>query len=142
MLRAVSQRNVELLEGLFAGAQSLDKEAVLALLPQMISELCDPEIEWIEDPNRADARVYRGHEGVRASWERWLENFEEYGFEVESITDHGNRVLVAGAEHGRGRASGADVAARVYVVCTFRGDKILRYEEFYDEQDAVAALQR
>jgi ketosteroid isomerase-like protein len=138
----VSQQDVELLEGLFAGVQNLDKEAVLALLPQMISELCDPEIEWIEDPTRADARVFRGHDGVRASWERWLENFDEYGFEVESITDHGDRVLVAGAEHGRGRASGADVAARVHVVCTFRDGKILRYEEFYDEQHALAALER
>jgi ketosteroid isomerase-like protein len=138
----VSQQNVDFLEGLFAGAQSLDKEAVLAALPQMISEICDPEIEWVEDPKRADARIYRGHDGVRASWERWLENFEEYGLEVESIRDHGDRVLVTGAEHGRGRASGADVTARIYVVCTFRAGKVLRYEEFYDEQDALAVLER
>jgi ketosteroid isomerase-like protein len=137
----VSQQNVELLEALFAGAQSLDKEAVLALLPQMIPEMCDPEIEWVEDPGRADSTIYRGHEGVRASWERWLENFDEYGIEVESISDHGDRVLVTGAEHGRGLASGADVSARVYVVCTFRDGKILRYEEFYDEQNALAALE-
>jgi hypothetical protein len=24
--------------------------------------ICDPEIEWIEDPQRADSRTYRGHE--------------------------------------------------------------------------------
>jgi ketosteroid isomerase-like protein len=136
----VSQQNVELLEALFAGAQSLDKEAMLAALPQLIPELCDPEIVWVEDPTRADSRTYRGHEGVRASWERWLENFEEYGVEVESMSDHGDRVLVTGVEHGRGRASGAEVSARVYVLCTFRAGKILRYEEFYDEQDALAAL--
>jgi ketosteroid isomerase-like protein len=138
----VSQQNVDFLEALFAGAQRLDKEAMLAALPQMIPEMCDPEIVWVEDPTRADGRIYRGHEGVRASFERWLENFEEYGVEVESISDHGDRVLVKGVEHGRGRASGADVSARVYVLCTFRGGKILRYEEFYDEQDALAALKR
>jgi ketosteroid isomerase-like protein len=138
----VSQENVEFIEGLFAGAQDLDKEAVLAALPQMIPEMCDPEIEWIEDPSRADGKVYRGHEGVRESWERWLENFDEYGLEVESVSDHGDRVLVTGIERGRGRASGAEVSARVYVVCTFRAGKILRYEEFYDEQGARAALER
>lgn len=138
----MSQQNVDLLAGLFAGAQSLDKEAVIAALPQMIPEMCDPEIEWVEDPTRADTRTYRGHEGVRASWERWIENFDEYSFEVESISDHGDRVLVRGVERGRGRASGADVSAHVYVVCTFRGDKILRYEEFYEEQAALAALER
>jgi ketosteroid isomerase-like protein len=137
----VSQQNVELLEALFAGAQSLDKEAMLAALPRLIPEMCDPEIVWVEDPTRADSRTYRGHDGVRASWERWLENFDEYGVEVESMSDHGDRVLVTGVEHGRGRASGAEVSARVYVLCTFRAGKILRYQEFYDEQDALAALE-
>jgi ketosteroid isomerase-like protein len=138
----VSQQDVELLEALFAGAQSLDKEAMLAALPQLIPEMCDPDVVWVEDPTRADSRTYRGHDGVRASWERWLENFDEYGFEVESMSDHGDRVLVTGIEHGRGRASGAEVSARVYVLCTFRAGKILRYQEFYDEQDALAALER
>jgi ketosteroid isomerase-like protein len=138
----VSQRDVELLEALFAGAQSLDREAMLAALPQLIPEMCDPEVVWVEDPTRADSRTYRGHEGVRASWERWLENFDEYGVEVESMSDHGDRVLVTGVERGRGRASGAEVSARVYVLCTFRAGKILRYQEFYDEQDALAALER
>jgi ketosteroid isomerase-like protein len=138
----VSQQDVELLEALFAGAQSLDKEAMLAALPQLIPEMCDPEVVWVEDPTRADSRTYRGHDGVRASWERWLENFDEYGVEVESMSDHGDRVLVTGVEHGRGRASGAEVSARVYVLCTFRSGKILRYQEFYDEQDALAALER
>ncbi len=138
----MSQQDVELLEALFAGAQSLDKEAMLAALPQLIPEMCDPEIVWVEDPTRADSRTYRGHEGVRASWERWLENFDEYGVEVESMSDHGDRVLITGVEHGRGRASGAEVSARVYVLCTFRAGKILRYQEFYDEQDALAALER
>jgi ketosteroid isomerase-like protein len=45
-------------------------------------------------------------------------------------------------EHGRGSASAADVSAGVHVVVTFRAGKILRYEEFYDERDALAALER
>ena len=45
-----------------------------------VLQTSDPEIEWVEDPRRADGRVYRGHEGVRESWERWLENFDRYGF--------------------------------------------------------------
>jgi ketosteroid isomerase-like protein len=138
----VSQENVDFLVGLFAAAGSLDREGVLAALPQMIPEVCDPEIEWVEDPTRADGKTYRGHEGVRESWERWLENFDEYGFEIETISDHGDRVMVEAVEHGRGSASGADVSARVYMLCTFRDGKVLRYEEFYDERAALAALER
>jgi ketosteroid isomerase-like protein len=45
-------------------------------------------------------------------------------------------------EHGRGSASGADVTARSYQVVTFRDGKVLRYEEFYEERAALAALER
>jgi hypothetical protein len=59
---------------------------MLAALPTLIEQACDPDIEWVEDPQRADGRIYRGHAGVRESWERWLEDFDAYGFEVERIT--------------------------------------------------------
>jgi hypothetical protein len=36
----------------------MDKDAMLAALPEMIPQICDPEIEWVEDPQRADGRVY------------------------------------------------------------------------------------
>jgi ketosteroid isomerase-like protein len=137
----VSQENVEFLTNLFAATDSLEKDALVAMLPEMIPEICDPEVEWVEDPSRADGRTYHGHDGVRESFERWLEDFETYRFEAENITDHGDRVLVTAVEHGRGSASGAEVSSPIYTVFTFRGEKILRYQEFYDEQDALAALE-
>jgi ketosteroid isomerase-like protein len=135
----MSQENVEFLEGLFAGAKEMDKQALLDALPELIAQTCDPEIEWVEDPRRADRRVYRGHEGVRESWERWLENFEEWGFEVERMVDCGDKVLVYAREEGRGSLSGGRVSQRNYIVYTFRDGKVARYEEFYEEQDALEA---
>jgi ketosteroid isomerase-like protein len=135
----MSQENVEFVKGLFAGAEGIDKQALLAALPQFLEQICDPEIEWIEDPQRADARIYRGHDGVRESWEQWFDQWEEYAFEVERIVDCGEAVLVVTHEHGRGTASGADVSARNFMVLTFRDGKILRYQEFYDEADARQA---
>lgn len=101
--------------------------------------MCDPEIEWHEAPQRADAHVYRGHSGVRESFERWLDQWEEYGAEAERFVDHGDNVLVVAREHGRGERSGATVSARLFVVVTFRGGKISRYREFYDEAAAFEA---
>jgi ketosteroid isomerase-like protein len=135
----MSRENVEFLEGLFAGAAEMDKRALLDALPDLIAQTCDPEIEWVEDPRRADRRVYRGHEGVRESWERWLENFEEYGVEVERMLDCGDKVLVFAREEGRGSLSGGTISQRIYVVYTFRNGKIARYEEFYEEQEALEA---
>ncbi len=90
-------------------------------------------------PRRADRRIYRGHEGVRESFERWLENFEEYGTEVERMVDCGDKVLAYAREEGRGSLSGGTISQRIYVVCTFREGKIARYEEFYEERDALEA---
>jgi ketosteroid isomerase-like protein len=134
----MAQENIEFVKYLFA-AGGMDKQALVAALPEFIEQLCDPEIEWIEDPQRADGRVYRGHEGVRESFEQWLEQWEEYQAEVEDIVDCGDAVFVVSRESGRGRSSGADVSARNFIVLTFRNGKILRYQEFYDESDAREA---
>jgi ketosteroid isomerase-like protein len=137
----MSQENVEFLQGLFAGAAAMGegKQAFLDALPDLIPQMCDPEIEWEEDPRRADRRTYRGHEGVRESFERWLENFDEYQFEVDRIVDCGDKVLVYAREEGRGSLSGASISQRIYTVFTFRDGKVARYQEFYEERDAMEA---
>jgi ketosteroid isomerase-like protein len=136
----MSQENVEFLKGFFAGAADMDKQAILAALPDLIAQTCQPDIEWVEDPQRADGRTYRGHEGVRESFERWLENFEQYGVEAERFVDCGDDVLVVTTERGRGAASGASVSQRIYAIYTFREGKIARYREFYDEQAALEVV--
>jgi ketosteroid isomerase-like protein len=135
----MSRENRELVESFAAGVGAMDKQALLAALPDLISQMCDPDIEWVEDPSRADGRVYRGHAGVRASFERWLEGFEEYGFEIERVEDCGDEVRVVAREQARGSASGAAISARNYSVMTIRGGKLLRYREFYDENAARQA---
>jgi ketosteroid isomerase-like protein len=112
---------------------------LLAALPEMIEQICDPEVEWVEDPQRADGRAYRGREGVLESFERWLEHWDTYGFEVERFVDCGDDVLVVAREQARGTTSGATVSAHIYMVVTLRDGKILRYREFYNEDAALEA---
>ena len=133
----MSQENVEFMKGLFAAGSEMDKEVLLSALPELITQTGDPEIEWHEDPQRADARVYRGHDGVRESFERWLDQWDEYGTEAERFVDCGDNVLVVAREHGRGARSGATVSGRIFIVVTFRNGKVLRYREFYDEAAAL-----
>ena len=135
----MSQENVDFVRGILSGASDMDKDELLAALPQLVENGCDPEIEWIEDPSRADARTYRGHDGVIESFRQWLENFDEWGWELEEVRDCGDRVLATMREEGRGRASGATVSARNYIVMTFRDGKLLRYQEFYDHGMALEA---
>jgi ketosteroid isomerase-like protein len=136
----MSQENVDFIEALLAASAGMDKQALLAALPELIAQTFAPDIEWVEDPQRADGRVYRGHEAVRQSWERWLEQWEEYGFEAERLIDCGDDVLVVASERARGATSGAPVRARNYAVITVHEGKIARYREFYDEREALKAV--
>jgi ketosteroid isomerase-like protein len=136
----MSQQNVELVKGIFAAGTIEDKQALLAALPELIAQSCDPDIEWVEDPQRADSRVYHGHEGVQESFERWLEQWDQYGSEPERFIDCGDDVLVITHERGRGRVSGASVSTRNYLVLTIRAGKLARYQEFFDEQAALIAV--
>jgi len=106
----------------------------------LVAQVCDPDIEWVEDPQRADGRVYRGHKAVKGSWERWLDQWDEYGFDAEQFIDCGDDVLLVSREHGRGAASGASVSSRHFGVFTIRAGKIARFREFYDEQEALNAV--
>ena len=135
----MSQENVDFVTALFSGAEAMDKQALLEALPGFITEIADPDIEWIEDPMRADARTHRGHAGVLESWTGWLEQWDEYDWQVERFLDCGEHVLVFARERGSGAASGVTVSSRIFVVITLRAQKILRWREFYDEQSALAA---
>jgi ketosteroid isomerase-like protein len=136
----MSQENVDFVAGIFDAAEGMDKDALLAALPDLVPQLCDPEVEWIEDPQRADARVYRGHEGVLESWRQWLEQFGKYGFEVDRLTAcGGDDVFVVAREHGTGALSDAPVGAKIYLVITLQDGKVRRYREFYDERNALEA---
>ena len=130
---------MDLIEGLFAESD-VGKDEILAMLPGVVAYAFDPEVEWIEAPERADARVWRGHDGIAESFQRWLEDFDEYGVELLRVEDHGDRVFAACREHARGAASGATTTAELFSVFTFRDERIARYEEFYDEGQARALL--
>lgn len=138
----MSQQNVEFVESLLAGVESMDKQALLESLPDVIAQVADPDIEWCEDPTRADGRVYRGHDGVLASFTQWLEQWDEYETQIEELIDCGDDVFISAREQGRGRASGVTVSSRLYVVVSVRDRKITRWREFYDEGAAreVAGL--
>ena len=135
----MSAENIELIKGIFAGFERGDSKAIREMLPTLVREVCDPEIEYVETPERVDARIYQGHQGVLEAWSRWLDQWDQYHAEAQSFEDHGDDVFVVAREQGRGR-SGAMVGTRVYLIFTVRDRKILRYQAFYDERAARAAL--
>jgi ketosteroid isomerase-like protein len=135
----MSAENVEMIRGLVTGVDGGDPDAIRAALPALVAEICDPNIEFVETPERVDARTFHGHEGVLQAWNRWLDQWQEYDWEVEGFEDHGDDVFVLAREEAKGK-SGATVGAKLFLIFTLRDGKIVRYREFYDEQAARAAL--
>ena len=92
--------NIELVKRSFEALGSRDLDALLGLY--------DPDVQFLPlTGTRVGTGGYRGHDGVRAYFERpgtlW-DVLEPHGREY---VDLGNRVLVAGSCRFRGRSSGA-----------------------------------
>jgi ketosteroid isomerase-like protein len=130
----MSQENVELAARLYE--QMTSKAKLLSAMPRIL-EFCHPEVEWT---TREDGLTYRGREAVRDAFERWLESFDAYSYEVRrSIDCGGDEVLVVGLEVGTGAMSGAEVRSVRYDLFTIRDGMIVRRQEFYDENEALEA---
>ncbi len=136
----MSAENVAIVRGIFETGDVESKEALLAALPAAIAAVFDPDAEWIEAPERVDAKTYRGHDGIRRSFEQWLAHWGEYRLEAERFEDHGDQVFVVAREYAEGQGSGASTEATIYAVLTFRDSKVIRYREFYDEGAARATI--
>ena len=135
----MSRENVELIRRLYRLGDSMNLDDLLAVLPELIPEFADPAIEWIESTNRIDRRIYHGYEGVREAMEHWLEQFDEYSYELQEIVDCGDDVLVVAREEGRGGTSGATVSAESYQLFTIRDGKVVRFRGFPDRDSALEA---
>lgn len=135
----MSSENVEFVRRLLAGVESVGQQELLEALPQVIAQVADPTIEWVTEPAHADSGIHRGHDGVLDAWRQWLEQWDDYGAEVEELIDCGEDVLVVAREHASGSGSGASVSSRVYAVITVRDEKITRWRTFYDEASARRA---
>jgi ketosteroid isomerase-like protein len=125
---------------LFEGGRGESKEAMVAALPDAIPALFTDDVVFVETPERVDARTYRGHDGVRHAFERWLEQWQDYRVQLLGAEDHGEQVLAVVREHGEGAGSGAPVESTLYVVVNFHDGKVSRYEETYEESRARGPL--
>jgi ketosteroid isomerase-like protein len=134
----MSEENVELVRRLLDMFAKRDHEAVFAYY--------DPEIEWDATNLRAAgiddlAGNYRGHDGVRTYWRRWLQAWSDLEFEVQDVLDAGDEVVALIRNQRQwGRRSGIAVQMPPYgLVFTIRGGKVVRWRNYADQRSALEA---
>ena len=99
----------------------------------------DEEAVFHEPPEQPGATVFEGLDAAREGIERsWRENWVEQRSDVERCEDLGDRVLVLTVEHLIGR-NGIEVTQPCGHILTFRAGKVVRYEGFWDQQNALRA---
>jgi ketosteroid isomerase-like protein len=127
--------NVEVVQRVYDAAARRDSETVLSLY--------DPDVEL--DNSRlhivgASAKVFRGHDGLRRFFRAWNEAWDDVDYQVDEVVDFGrNQVVSVVTRHGRGRASGAEVAFHVALLWTLRDGKVVNVVWFPTRKEALEA---
>jgi ketosteroid isomerase-like protein len=108
----------------------------------------DPDIEWDASAWGGMAGglaglsgVYRGHDGVRTYWHRWLEAWKDIEFEVQDVLDGGDEVVALICNQRQwGRHTGIATEMPPYgLVFTVRGGKVVRWRAYPDQESALEA---
>jgi ketosteroid isomerase-like protein len=134
----MAQENVEIVRALAESFQRRDHERAF--------EFYDPEIEWNASRCAAVipdlAGVYRGHEGVRTYWRRFLSAWNDLEFEVDAVRQAGDDVvLLIRNQRQWGRHTGiATEFPSLAMVFTFSGGKVVRVCTYTDWHAALEAV--
>jgi ketosteroid isomerase-like protein len=127
----MSEENVEIVRRCCEAFDRGDYvEALNALHPDISYELT----------HFPDGQVYRGHEGVREAFRRWLGTWEDYRQTREEIIDAGESVVVATREFGRGKRSGLHLDRLTFGVWTLKEGKVVRIQFRATKAEALQAV--
>jgi ketosteroid isomerase-like protein len=129
----VSDESVELVANAYAAFARGDNNTALSYY--------DPDVEFSQPADEPGGGTYYGVDGVVDAFQKWLAPWDEYRVDLEEITDHGEHVLARTRHHMQGKASGVEVEKTIFQLWTVRNRRIVRVRMYYDEAEALAAIE-
>jgi ketosteroid isomerase-like protein len=126
--------NAEIVRALFDAYNERDVEAALKLM--------SPDGEWgpaSTGGGLIEGAVYRGHEGVRQSYEIQAEKFEKVTAEILELEDFGDKVLVEVHLRAVERGQRDPVDRTTWNVLEIRDDKVASGIVYPSRQAALEA---
>ena len=128
----MSQENVEIVRGAFDAFSRGDIEGVLRLCDENIVITQPQELPGVSPQQH-------GHSGLLEAFRIWPEQWDDYRIEVLRIADAVDYVVVTTRTSGRGKQSGAEVEMEFSYVLTVRNEKIVEFQIFMREDQALEA---
>jgi ketosteroid isomerase-like protein len=127
----MSQENVELGHRIVDAFNRRDLDALLALADDDIEGA--PALASIEGH-------YHGHAGVRRWWESLFSGLPDFTAEVVEMRDLGDLTVAVVHFRAEGAVSHAPVEQRVWQVAEWRDGKVIWWQSFRTEAEALEAV--
>jgi ketosteroid isomerase-like protein len=117
-------------------ADTLEKGEVPPAGVEMLRYL-HPNVEW---KTALTGVTYRGYNELARGFDQLVDAAQDYGIEVQEVSDLGGNQVLAVVEAGmRGRSTDIDVKAGIFIVVTLRNGLITRMDEYVDRAAALEA---
>jgi ketosteroid isomerase-like protein len=130
----MSRENVELVLDMFRAFSERDDEALFAsYAPDVEWDLRDYS-PWMDEPR------FRGHDGIRQFFRKWLENFQDYEAQALDPVDAGEEVVITVLDRATGKGSGAAIErvhGEIWTVCD---GLVVRIQIFDSRAEAMKAV--
>ena len=130
----MSQDNVRAFE---RGIDAINRRDIEALIEEL-----HPDVEWHDVFGLmlgGEARMYRGHDGVRELFRDLYDAFAETNSEYSDIRDSGDRIVAIGLLRVRGNESGAVTESELGTICRFENGKVTFVRTFLDSGETLEA---
>jgi ketosteroid isomerase-like protein len=105
--------------------------------PEEVVTALAGEFEWVV-PGHPEGDVRHGPEGMLEFVREWTEPWDELEVDWELEQGAPDRVLATIDMRGRGRGSGVPTEMRFFQLWTFRDDRAIRMELYWDEDEDEA----
>ena len=131
----MSQERVDTVRGMYAAFGSGDIATVIAAL--------DPQVEWWEAENfiYADNNPYAGPGAVlEGVFMRIGNEWEGFAVSPEGVLDAGDTIIGHGYYSGTYKKNAANVRAQFAHFFTFRGDKVVKFQQYTDTAQFLQAV--
>ena len=116
----MTQDHVEVIRGIYNSWAEGDFSAGV--------ELYDPHVVLIQRPEFPEAGTYLGPKAITGYMRHFLSSWDRITIAAEEIIEAGDSVVVKVLQRGSGTGSGAVTELRYFHVWTFRGSKVVRWE--------------
>jgi ketosteroid isomerase-like protein len=128
----MSQEDVEAVRGIYDRWGDGDFQAGVDLFAEYVL--------MVVGPGFAASGPYLGAEAIgRYVRDELLRTWADFTIKAERIRPAGDSVLVSVRQSGVGRGSGVATDAPYFMLWTFRGGKVVRFENFAEEAEALEA---